>query len=92
MRFLEVGVDPDLRERADGHQALPGLHIVAGVDVAAGHQAVDVADDVAVAEVQLGLIQIVLGLSSLASACLTAGASGISRSKMRSRLLSGSCL
>ena len=58
LRLLEIGVDPDLRERADGHQALPRLDVVAGVDVPAGHHAVDLADDVAIAEVQLGLLQV----------------------------------
>ena len=65
LRFLEVGVDPDFRERADGHQALPHLDVVAGVDVAAGHHAVDVAEDVAVAEIQFGLGQIVFRLEEL---------------------------
>src|SRR5439155_21530915 len=51
--FLEVGVDPDLRDRADRHQALPHGDVVAGVDVATGHHAVGLADDIAVAEVQL---------------------------------------
>ena len=50
------------RERADGHQALPHGDVVAGVDVAAGDHAVDLADDVAVAEVQLGLGEVALGL------------------------------
>ena len=63
--LLEVGVDPDLGERADGHQALPGGDVVAGVDAAAGHHAVDLADDVAVAEVQLGLGEVAHGLESL---------------------------
>ena len=63
--LLEVGIDPDLGERADGHQALPRLDVVAGVDVAAGHHAVDLADDVAVAEVQQGLIQVGAGLEEL---------------------------
>ena len=39
--------------------------MVAGVDVAAGHHAVDLADDVAVAEVQLGLGEVAQGLESL---------------------------
>ena len=60
--FLEVGVDPDLGERADGHQVLPGLDVVAGVDVAAGDHAVDLGDDVAIAQVQLGLSEVALGL------------------------------
>ena len=62
LRLLEVGIDPDLGERADGHQALAGLDVVAGVDVAAGHHAVDLADDVAVAEVELGLGEVAPGL------------------------------
>ena len=53
--LLEVGVDPDLGERPDGHQALAGLDVVAGVDVAPGDHAVDLGDDVAIAKVQLGL-------------------------------------
>ena len=60
--LLEIGVDPDFRERADGHQALPRLDVVAGVDVAAGDYAVDGGDDVAIAEIQLGLIQVAAGL------------------------------
>ena len=65
LRLLEVGVDPDLGERADRHQVLADLDVVAGVDVAAGDHAVDLADDVAVAEVQLGLGQVALGLHPL---------------------------
>ena len=65
LRFLEVGVDPDLGERTHGHQALTNLDIIPWIDVAAGDLAVDFAHDVAVAEVQLGFSQIVLGLSHL---------------------------
>ena len=74
LRFLEVGVDPDFGERADRHQALPGLHVVAGVDVAARDDAVDLGDDVAVAQIQLGLIQMLaLASATCASACLICG-------------------
>ena len=65
LSLLEVAIDPDLGERADGHQALPHRDVVSGVDVAAGHHAVDLADDVAVAEVQQGLIQVGAGLEEL---------------------------
>ena len=63
--LLEVGIDPDLGERADGHQALPGLDVVAGVDVAASDDAVDLGDDVAIAKVQLGLVEVALSLFQL---------------------------
>ena len=74
--LLEVGVDPDLGERADGHQALPGGDIVAGVDVAAGHHAVDLADDVAVAEVELGQREVAAGLVELGLGLLDGGCLG----------------
>ena len=82
--LLEVGVDPDLGDRADGHQALPHGDVVARVDVAGGDHAVDLADHVAVAQVQLRLGEVAAGLERLASACRTAGASGTSRSRIRS--------
>ena len=62
LRFLEVGIDPNLGERAHGHEALADLHVVAGIDVAARHHAVDFRYDVAVAQVEIGLVEIVLGL------------------------------
>ncbi len=62
LRFLEIGVDPDFRQRADGHQALPGDHVVAGIHVAPGDDAVDLGHHVAIAQIQLGLIEIALGL------------------------------
>ena len=65
------------RDGTDRHQALPDLDVVAGIDVAAGHDAVDVAGDVAVAQVQLRLFQVARGLQQLASACLMAGALGM---------------
>ena len=61
LRLLEIGVDPDLVERADRHQALPDLNIVAGVDVAARDDAIDLGDDVAIAKVELGQSEIALG-------------------------------
>ena len=59
LRLFEVRVDPDFRERADGHQSLPRLDVVAGVHVPADHDAVDLADDVAIAEVQFGQFHVV---------------------------------
>ena len=76
LRFLEIGVDPDLRERADGHETLPHLDVVAGVDVAAGHHAVDIADDAAVAEIQFGLVQVAAGLVDLGLGLLDGGRLG----------------
>ena len=65
LRFLEIGVDPDFGERADGHQALPGLHVVARVHVAPRDHAADLGKDVAVAQIQFGLVEIGLGLFQL---------------------------
>ena len=65
LRFLEIGVDPDFGKRADSHQALPRDDVVAGVDVAAGDDAVDLGHHVAVAEIQLGFVEIAAGLQQL---------------------------
>ena len=65
LRLLEVGVDPDFGERADGHQALARLDVVAGVDVSSSDDAVDLGAHVAVAEVELRLIEVALGLHHL---------------------------
>ena len=65
LRFLEVGVDPDLGERADRHQALARHHVVARIHVAAGDDAVDLGQHVAVAKIQFGLIEIALRLQQL---------------------------
>ena len=62
LRFLEIGVDPDFGQRSHGHQALPGDHVVAGVHIAPGDDAVDLGHHVAIAQIQLGLIEIALGL------------------------------
>ena len=51
LHLLEIRIDPDFRERADRHQALPRLDVVAGVDAAAGYHTVNFARDIAVAEV-----------------------------------------
>ena len=73
--LLEVAVDPDLLGRADGHQPLALGDAVAGVDVAVGDEAVDVGEDLAVAEVEVGLGQVLLGLlDPRAGADSTAGA------------------
>src|SRR5262249_22343338 len=62
LRLLEVGIDPDLGGRPDGQDALPRRGVIAGVDVAAGHQAIDLAGDVAITEVQLRLGEVAPGL------------------------------
>ena len=59
---LKIGVDPDFCKRANSHQVLSYLDVVAEVDVATCYYSVDFADDIAVAEVQLGLFEIALGL------------------------------
>ncbi len=64
--FLEIGVDPDFGQRTDGHQRLAGLDVVARIDVAAGDDAVDLGEDIAIAQVQVGLRQVALGLMQFA--------------------------
>jgi hypothetical protein len=61
LRLLEIGVDPDLVERANRHETLPDLDIVARVDVPARDDAIDLRNDVAVAKIELGLGEIALG-------------------------------
>ena len=63
--FLEIGVDPDFGQRTDGHQALAGLHVVAGVDVAPRDHAADLGIDVAIAQIQFGLVEIGSACSQL---------------------------
>ena len=62
LRFLEIRIDPDVAQRADRHQALADLHVVAGIHVAARDDAVDLRDDRAVAQIELRLIEIALRL------------------------------
>ncbi len=62
LRFLEIRVDPDVLERADGHQALPDEDVVAGIHVAACDHPVDLRDDLAVAQIEVGLVEIALRL------------------------------
>jgi hypothetical protein len=61
LRLLEIGIDPDLVERADRHQALADLNVIAWIDVPAGDDAVDLGDDVAIAKVEVGESKIALG-------------------------------
>ena len=61
LRLLEIGIDPDLLERSDRHQILPGLHIVARIDISARHDTVNLGDDVAVTKVEFGLNEIAVG-------------------------------
>ena len=61
LRFLEVGVNPDFVQRADRHESLANLDVVARIDVAPRNDAIDLREDVAVAEIKLGLVEIALG-------------------------------
>ena len=63
--FLKIGVDPDFPERANGHQALSDLNIVAGVDVPASNDSIDLRYNITVTEVKLGLLQVALCLFEL---------------------------
>ena len=65
LRFLEICIDPDFRDRANRHQALASDHIVARIDVAAGDDAVDLGIRLCVTEVELGVVQVVLGLQQI---------------------------
>src|SRR5262249_9508977 len=59
--LLEIGVNPDLAERTDRHQTLPDLNIVARIDISSRHDAINLADNVAIAKVEFGLSKIPVG-------------------------------
>jgi hypothetical protein len=61
LRFLEIGVDPDVIERANRHQVLADLNIIARIDLPARHDAIDLRDDAAIAKVQFSLGEFLLG-------------------------------
>jgi len=61
LRLLEVGVDPDIAERADRHQALPDLDIIARIDIPARDDAVDFRNNIAVAKVEFSQREVALG-------------------------------
>ena len=65
LRLLEICINPDFAERSDGPQTLAGLHVIAGIDAATRHNAVNLAHNVAVTEIQLGLCQITARLLQL---------------------------
>ena len=48
--FLEIRVYPDITQRADGHDALASLEIVAGIHVTASDNAVNLRVDRAIAQ------------------------------------------
>ncbi len=73
LSFLEIGVDPNFGERADRHQPLARLHVVPRIDVAPRDHAVDLGHDVAVPQVQFGLIEVALGLIALCLGQLDVG-------------------
>jgi hypothetical protein len=58
---LEIGINPDLAERADRHQALSDLDIVARIDIPARDDAVDLRDDVAIAKVEFSQREVAFG-------------------------------
>ena len=55
--LLEIGVDIDVVERHQAGDALPGLHVVAGLHRAIGEHAVDRRADHGEGEIALGLGQ-----------------------------------
>ena len=65
LRFLEIGIDPNLGDRANRHQALAGDHVVARVHVPPGNDAIDLGEDLGIAKIQLGIGQVLLGLKQL---------------------------
>ena len=64
LRLLEVGVDPKVADRLQGHHLLARLDVVAGIDVAAADDAVDFGENAAIAEIEIGLVEVALGLRS----------------------------
>ena len=74
LSFLEIRIHPDVAQRADRHEALADLDVVARVHVATGDDAVDLGDDRAVAQIELRLVEIALRLFDFASACFKPGA------------------
>lgn len=73
---LEVGHDPELLERANGHQALADLHEVPGIYVAPGHHPVDLADHPAILQIEFREGQILLGLHQFGFGLLDEGPVG----------------
>jgi hypothetical protein len=61
LRFLEIAIDPDLAERADRHQALSDLNVVARIDIAARDDAVDLRNNIGVFKVELGQSEVAFG-------------------------------
>lgn len=59
--FLEIGVDPIIRQRSDRHETLADLNVVARIDVSPRDDAVDLGDHVAIPQVEFGLSEIAVG-------------------------------
>jgi hypothetical protein len=57
------------------------LNVVAGIDVPARDDAVNLRDDITITKVQFGLSEIAVGGLELGRVCLTAGASLVSWAK-----------
>src|SRR6185369_10688896 len=61
LRFLEIGIDPDVAQRAYRHEALANLHMVARIYIAPGDHPVDLRHNGAVAQIEIRLIEIAPG-------------------------------
>src|SRR6516225_682258 len=60
--FFEICVYPDVVQRADGHEGLTHLHVVARVYVAPSYDAIDLRDNCAVTQIEVCLVEIALSL------------------------------
>ncbi len=58
--LFEIRVHPDVAKRANRHQALPDLDVVSRIHISSHHHSINFRNDGAIAEVQLGLIEIAL--------------------------------
>jgi hypothetical protein len=67
LRLLEIGIDPDIADGADRHQALPDLNIIARVDISACDNAVDLRNDVTITKVQFSQSEIAVSGTATAS-------------------------
>ena len=65
LRLLEIGIDPNIGERSQSHQPLPGDNMVARIHIAPRHDTIDVGDDIAIGKVQLRLTEIGLSFIQL---------------------------
>ena len=73
LSLLEIGIDPDIGQRAQRHELFAGDDVIARIDVAARHHAVDVRHHVAISQIKLGLVKIGLGLTQFGLRLLDVG-------------------